>query len=85
MQLLKKSTHLFEEQSARRADLHAATEAIEQFETDLTFEILNLSRECWLSHSQALRGAPEMFLFANRHEVSKMTQLHSDTVARLVR
>jgi hypothetical protein len=32
-----------------------------------------------------LRGAAEMFLFANRHEVSKMTQFHSDTLSRLVR
>ena len=53
VQLLKNSTRLLEKQSARRTDLHAATEAIEQLETDLAFEILNLSRERWLSHSQA--------------------------------
>jgi hypothetical protein len=34
--------------------------------TDLTFEVLNLSRERWLRHSEALRGAAEMFLFAVR-------------------
>jgi hypothetical protein len=84
VQLLKNSTRLLEKEPARRTDLHAATETIEQLETDLAFEILNLSRERWLRHSQALRGAAEMFLFANRHEVSKMPQFQSDTLARLV-
>ena len=37
-QLLKNSARLLEKQPARRTDLHAATEAIEQLETDLTFE-----------------------------------------------
>jgi hypothetical protein len=82
VQLLQKSTRLLEEQPARRTELHAATEAIEQLETDLAFEVLNLSRERRLRHSQALRGAAEMFLFANRHEVSKMPQFHSDTLSR---
>jgi hypothetical protein len=53
VQLLKNSTRLLEKQPTSRTDLHAATEAIEQLETDLAFEILNLSRERWLSHSQA--------------------------------
>jgi hypothetical protein len=84
VQLLENSTRLLEKQPARRTDLHAATEAIEQREPDLAFEILNLPRPRWLRHSQTQRGAAEMFLFANRHEVSKMTQLHSNTLSRLV-
>jgi hypothetical protein len=32
-----------------------------------------------------LRGSAEMFLFADRHEISKMAQFHSDTLPRLVR
>jgi hypothetical protein len=85
VQLVKNSARVVEKQPARRTELHAATEAVEQREPDLAFEILNLSRQRGLSHSQADRGATEMFLFANRHEVSKVTQFHSDTVSRLVR
>ena len=52
---------------------------------DLAFEILNLSRQRRLSHSQALCSAAEVFLLTDRHEVAEMTQLHSDTLSRLVR
>ena len=84
MHLVKNSTRLLEKQLARRTDLHAATKAIEELETDLPFQILNLSRQRRLSHPQTQRGAAEVFLFSNRYEVAKMTQLHSDTLSRLV-
>jgi hypothetical protein len=53
MHLVKNSTRLLEKQLARRTDLHAATKAIEELETDLPFQILNLSRQRRLSHPQA--------------------------------
>jgi hypothetical protein len=53
MHLVKNSTRLLEKQLARRTDLHAATKAIEELETDFTFEILNLSRQRRLRHPQA--------------------------------
>jgi hypothetical protein len=53
MHLVKNSTRLLEKQLARRTDLHAATKAIEELETDLPFQILNLSRQRRLRHPQA--------------------------------
>ena len=71
--------------NAGRSDLHTATEPIEKLETDLSFEILNLSRERGLRHSQALRGPAEVFFLTDRDEVSEMAQFHFDTLPRLVR
>jgi hypothetical protein len=84
VQLLKNSPRLIKEQSTGRTDLHTATEPIEQLETDLTFEVLNLSRERRLRHAQALRSPAEVLFFADGDEVSEMAQFHFDTLPRLV-
>ena len=50
----------------------------------ITLQILNLPREGGLSDAQSFGGAAEVFLFSNRHEISQMPQLHTDTLSRLV-
>ena len=49
--LLENAPRIFQEQFAGRAQLHATREALEQFEADFVFQILNLTRKRRLSHT----------------------------------
>jgi hypothetical protein len=71
-------------QLAGCAQLHAARQPIEKFEAEFFFEILDLPGEGRLSHAQSARGAPVMLFLANRHEVSQVSQFHTDSLSRLV-
>jgi len=83
--LLKNPPRILHETFSRRADLHAAWKAVKQLETDLLFQILNLSGKRGLRDAQTLRGASVMLLLCNLHEVSQVPKFHSDTLWLSVR
>ena len=64
--------------------LHAARQPIEKFEANFFFQILDLSGERRLSHSQSARCTPVMLLLADHDEISQVPQLHIDTLSRLL-
>jgi hypothetical protein len=77
--LLENAPRILQEQLAGGTQLHAARETFKKFEAELRLQILNLAGKRWLSHVQPARRTTVMLLFADRHEVSEMPQLHSDT------
>jgi hypothetical protein len=83
--LLKNAPRILQKTFARRTDPHSTRQAVKEFETNLLFQILNLTRKGRLSHAKPLRGSIVMFLLSNGHEVSQMSQFHFDTVSLLVR
>jgi hypothetical protein len=84
---LENPPRILQEQFARRADLHAPAEAVEELEADLAFQILDLPRQGGLRDPQPLCGTPEVLVFADGHEVAKMASFHIcevDTLSRLI-
>src|SRR6266404_2203658 len=82
---VKDSSRILEKRFSGGAGSHAARKAVKQLETDLLFQVLNLSGQRGLRDAQTLRGASVMLLLGNMHKVSQMPQFHSDTLWLLVR
>src|SRR4029077_17658159 len=74
--LLKNLAGILEKQSACLADLYAAWKSLEEFETDLLLQLLNLARKRRLSHAKTLCSSPVMLLLSHRDEISEMSQFH---------
>jgi hypothetical protein len=51
---------------------------------DLLLQILNLARQCGLCLAQPLSRSPVVLFFADRQEVSQVSQFHIDTLQALV-
>ncbi len=82
---VKNSSGINQKRFSGGAYLHAAWQAVKQFETDLLFQVLNLSGKRGLGDAQAFRGASVMLLLRNMHEVSQVSQFHFDTLWLSVR
>ncbi len=70
--VLKNQPGLFQEGLPRRAQPDTPGKAIEQLETDLTLEVLDLAGQGGLSDAQPLGGASVVLLLSNRHEVAQV-------------
>src|SRR3989442_651296 len=66
--LLKNAARFFEKKFSGRSDFNAAREALEQFEANVFFQILNLTRKGRLSHAQALLCPSVMLFLSEGHK-----------------
>jgi len=65
-----------QEQFSRRAQSNATRQSVEQEESDLLLQILDLPRQRGLRDMEARGGAPEMLLLSDRDEIAQMPQFH---------
>jgi hypothetical protein len=63
-------------QSAGLGQGHAAADAREQLNAQFGFQCLDLLRQRWLRHPQALGGAVDVHLLGGDAEIAKMSQFH---------
>jgi hypothetical protein len=71
---LRERQSCFEEERATRVrQRHSALRPIEEADAEVTLETANLLTEWWLRDVQAFRGATEMQLFRDGHEVAEVT------------
>ena len=83
--LLKNAARFFEKKFSGSSDFNAAREALEQFEANLFFQILNLTRKGRLSHAQALLCPSVMLFLSDGHKVPELPQFHTDSISLSVR
>src|SRR6266699_7118046 len=67
--LLKNAARFFEKKFSGSSDFHSAREALEQFEANLFFKMLNLTRQGGLSHVQALLCPSVMLFLPDSHKI----------------
>ena len=72
--LLKNAARFFEKKFSGISDFNAAREALEQFEANFFFQILNLTRKGRLSHAQALLCPSVMLFLSDGHKVPELPQ-----------
>ena len=65
-----------QEYPARGRQLNPPIGALQQLDSDLTFKPANLLAERRLRGAEPRRGAREVQLFRDRHEVAQVTQFH---------
>jgi hypothetical protein len=53
-------------------DFHSARQALEQFEADLFFQILDLTRQGGLGHTQPSGCSPVMLFFSDSHKIAQL-------------
>lgn len=63
-----------------RCELDPTGAAVEQRHADLLLEASDLHAERRLRHVQPLRGATEMKLLGDGHEITQLTKLHEGTI-----
>jgi hypothetical protein len=74
--LFQDASRVFEERFSRCTYFHSSGKTIEQFKTNLIFQILNLPGERRLSDAQTLRSPAKVLLLGARHKISQMSQFH---------
>jgi len=83
--LLKGAAGSVEKEFPGICDFHSARKAVEQLKSNLIFQILDLTRERWLRHAEALCSAAVMLLLADSHKIAQLAHFHFDTVSVSVR
>src|SRR6266571_1032816 len=76
--LFQDAARVFEERFSRCTYFHSSGKTIEQFKTNLIFQILNLPGERRLSDAQTLGGPAKVLLLGGRHKISQIS--HSSPV-----
>src|SRR5258707_11451486 len=82
---LENPTTVLHEDLPARAQANAPWQAVEPLESDLTFQVLDLTGQCGLGHMQPLRRASVVLVFSDGHEVAQVPQFHIDRLRILVR
>src|SRR5262245_56204872 len=71
--LPKNLSGVFQKGLSRSAYFHSARKALESFEADLLFQILDLAGERGLSHTEPLGRTSAMLLLSNYYKISQMS------------
>src|ERR1700750_1429394 len=74
--VLQDASRIAQEHLSGFAQSHASRQSVEQHESHLSLEILNLPRQRRLRDMQSCSGSPEMLLFSYTDEIAKMPELH---------
>src|SRR5437016_10728028 len=74
--LFQDAARVFEERFSRCTYFHSSGKTIEQFKTNLIFQILNVPGERRLSDAQTLGSPAKVLLLGGRHKISQMSQFH---------
>src|SRR5205814_8637000 len=74
--LFQDAARVFEERFSRCTYFHSSGKTIEQFKTNLIFQILNLPGERRLSDAQTLGSPAKVLLLGGCHKISQMSQFH---------
>jgi len=76
LHLLKQPPRVREQRAAGSGQRDATGGPVEQGDTEIAFQGLNLLAERRLCHPQTRRGTTEVELFRDGHKVAELTQLH---------
>ena len=70
--VLQDASRVAQEQRPRRAQSDSSGQSVEQEESNLPLQILNLPRQWRLRDMEARSRSPEMLLLSNRDEIAQM-------------
>jgi hypothetical protein len=78
------ASRVAQEQFPGRAQADASGQSIEQEESHLLLEILDLPRQGRLSDMETLGGPSVVLLLSDRNEVTEVAELHTDILSVLI-